>query len=388
MTSPIRVCVFTGTRAEYGLLAPLLRQIRQHDDLELYLLVSGTHLSHLHGYTIDHIIADGFVPDARLESVLASDSAQSVCKGIALTVLDVSAELERAACDYIVVLGDRFEALAVATAAVVHGVPVVHLHGGEASEGATDDRFRHAITKLSDLHFVAGEEFATRVRQMGEPSDRVFVCGPAVQDVLSTLTTMTKTDLESLLGTTFDSPTALLVYHPATAVNENPAEAVESIFNGLFEAGIQRVLASLPNADAGSASVREAIEQRATTDTRVVAFGSIGQSAYLSLLRDCDVIVGNSSSGIIEAPLLGTPTVNVGSRQDGRPRAPSVIDVRVNANSIGEACEQALGGTMIKSGTGSPYGVGASMAERVVNVLTSTDAESLRRKPFSDEVRS
>jgi UDP-hydrolysing UDP-N-acetyl-D-glucosamine 2-epimerase len=388
MTSPIRVCVFTGTRAEYGLLAPLLRQIRQHDDLELYLLVSGTHLSHLHGYTIDHIIADGFVPDARLESVLASDSAQSVCKGIALTVLDVSAELERAACDYIVVLGDRFEALAVATAAVVHGVPVVHLHGGEASEGATDDRFRHAITKLSDLHFVAGEEFATRVRQMGEPSDRVFVCGPAVQDALSTLTTVTKTELESLLGTTFDAPIALLVYHPATAVNENPAEAVESIFEGLFEAEFQRVLASLPNADAGSASVREAIEQRATADARVVAFGSVGQSAYLSLLRDCDVVVGNSSSGIIEAPLLGTPTVNVGSRQDGRPRAPSVIDVGVDTGAIAEACKQALTGAKVASATRSPYGVGASMAERVVSVITSTDPTSLRRKPFSDESRT
>ena len=208
MTPPIRVAVFTGTRAEYGLLAPLLRQIHQHEALELHLLVSGTHLSHLHGYTIEHIIADGFVPDARLESILASDSAQSVCKALALTVIDVGGELERSKCDYLVILGDRFEALAAATAAVVHGVPIVHLHGGEASEGAKDDRFRHAITKLADLHFVAGPEFAKRVRQMGEPEDRIFVCGPAVQDVLSSLTTVDRSELETILNTTFEAPTA------------------------------------------------------------------------------------------------------------------------------------------------------------------------------------
>jgi UDP-hydrolysing UDP-N-acetyl-D-glucosamine 2-epimerase len=385
MTAGIRIGVFTGTRAEYGLLAPLLRLIQQHDELDLYLLVSGTHLSHMHGYTIEHIIQDGFVPDARLESILASDTAQSVCKALALTVMDVGAELDRSECDYLVVLGDRFEALAAATAAVVHGVPVVHLHGGEASEGALDERFRNAITKLADLHFVAGEEFARRVRQMGEPDDRVFVCGPAVQDVLATLSTLSRSDLERQLGASFKPLTALVVYHPATAGSEDPTNAIESILNGVLAAGVELVFVSQPNADQRSAEVARAIESRAADDRRVVPFSSVGQIAYLSLLRECDLIVGNSSSGIIEAPLLGTPTVNVGTRQDGRPRAVGIIDVAPDATLIRDACIRTLGRSASTHPIGnSPYGLGASMAENVIRVLTSIDRISLNAKRFSE----
>jgi UDP-hydrolysing UDP-N-acetyl-D-glucosamine 2-epimerase len=385
MTAVTRVAVFTGTRAEYGLLAPLLRIVQQHDDLELHLIVSGTHLSHLHGHTIDYILDDGFVPDARLESVLASDTAQSVCKALALTVMDVGAELDRSQCDYLVVLGDRFEALAAATAAVVHGVSVVHLHGGEASEGAIDERFRNAITKLADLHFVAGEDFARRVRQMGEPADRVFVCGPAVQDVLASLTTLSRAEIELQLGARFKPLSALVVYHPATAASEDPTSAFQSIMDGVLQAGVELVFASLPNADQRSAEIARAIESNAAADDRVVAFSSIGQAAYLSLLRECSLIVGNSSSGIIEAPLLGTPTVNVGSRQDGRPRARSVIDVPPDASMIRDACIRAIGlDQSVHLGGDSPYRLGASMAEVVVNVLTSVDRRSLTAKRFSD----
>ena len=386
MPSRVKVAVFTGTRAEYGLLAPLLRLIQQHDQLSLHLLVSGTHLSHLHGHTIDHILEDGFVPDARLESILASDTAQSVSKALALTVLDVGAELERSRCDYLVILGDRFEAMAAAIAAVVHGVPVVHLHGGEASEGAADERFRHAITKLADLHFVAGEEFARRVRQMGEPADRVFICGPAVQDVLASLTTLSRDDLAHLLGIRFEWPTVLVVYHPATAGDEDPSEAISSVVHGALDAGARLVLASVPNADQGSRAIAEAIEAMALRDPRVVTFSSVGQAAYLSLLKECDLIVGNSSSGIIEAPLLGTPTINVGSRQDGRPRASTVVDVPADQDSIREACARMLETAPLeRSSADSPYRIGASMAEQVVKVLVSTDASALRAKRFTDQ---
>ena len=385
MTAQIKVGVFTGTRAEYGLLAPLLRLIKQHDQLDLYLIVSGTHLSHMHGYTIEHILEDGFIPDARLESILASDTAQSVCKALALTVMDVGAELNRSQCDYLVVLGDRFEALAAATAAVVHGIPVVHLHGGEASEGAIDERFRNAITKLADLHFVAGEDFARRVRQMGEPDDRVFVCGPAVQDVLTTLTTLGRSDLERQLGVSFKPLTALVVYHPATAGSEDPTNAIESILDGVLDAGVELVFVSLPNADQRSTEVARVIESRAANDDRVVTFSSVGQIAYLSLLRECDLIVGNSSSGIIEAPLLGTPTVNVGTRQDGRPRAAGVSDVAPEAGLIRDACIDALGSKTSDGAIGnSPYGLGASMAENVISVLTSIDPLSLNAKRFTE----
>jgi UDP-hydrolysing UDP-N-acetyl-D-glucosamine 2-epimerase len=384
MTTAIKVGVFTGTRAEYGLLAPLLRLIQQQSQLDLYLIVSGTHLSHMHGYTIEYILEDGFIPDARLESILASDTAQSICKALALTVMDVGAELNRSQCDYLIVLGDRFEALAAATAAVVHGVPIVHLHGGEASEGAIDERFRNAITKLADLHFVAGEEFARRVRQMGEPDDRVFVCGPAVQDVLSTLATLSRSDLERLLGVAFKPLTALVVYHPATAGSEDPASAVESILDGVLQAGVGLVFVSLPNADQRSVEIADAIESRAASDDRIVAFSSVGQTAYLSLLRECDLIVGNSSSGIIEAPLVGTPSVNVGTRQAGRPRAPSIIDVDPDARHVRDACVRAIGASsangLIRA---SPYGLGVSMAASVISVLTSIDPSTLTAKRFT-----
>jgi UDP-hydrolysing UDP-N-acetyl-D-glucosamine 2-epimerase len=384
MKSGTRVAVFTGTRAEYGLLAPLLRLIQQHEGLELYLLVSGTHLSHLHGYTIERIIEDGFIPDARLESILASDTAQSVCKALALTVMDVGAEIDRSQCDYLVVLGDRFEAFAAATAAVVHGVPVVHLHGGEASEGAIDERFRNAITKLADLHFVAGDEFAQRVRQMGEPDDRVFVCGPAVQDVLASLATVNRSDLEQQLGALFKPLTALVVYHPATAGAEDPAGAVASIIDGVLGAGVELVFVSQPNADEGSAAVARAIESRAAEDDRILTFSSVGQITYLSLLRECDLIVGNSSSGIIEAPLLGTPTVNVGSRQDGRPRAESVIDVAPDSRLVREACLRAIRSKAPADAMGqSPYRLGVSMAEKVISVLLSVEPGSLTAKRFT-----
>jgi len=387
MSDLILVGVFTGTRAEYGLLAPLLRLIQQHDQLELHLIVSGTHLSHLHGYTIEHILADGFIPATQIETVLASDSAQSISKALALTIIDVGAELARSGCDYLVVLGDRFEALAAATAALVHGVPIVHMHGGEASEGATDERFRHAITKLADLHFVAGDEFARRLRQMGEPEERIFVCGPAVQDVLATLTTLDKDALERELGVDFKSPTALLVYHPATADNEDPAGALDQILSGVFAAGIGLVLASFPNADESSFEISKALRRHAQDDERIVTFTSVGQEIYLSLLRECDVLVGNSSSGIIEAPLLGTPTINVGSRQAGRPRASSITDVAPLASEIEAACRRAIGeGIGVGAAIDSPYRVGASMAARVVEVLTSASDRPRRSKPFQDRM--
>jgi UDP-hydrolysing UDP-N-acetyl-D-glucosamine 2-epimerase len=339
----------------------------------------------LHGYTIDRIIEDGFIPDARLESILASDTAQSVCKALALTVMDVGAELDRSQCDYLIVLGDRFEAFAAATAAVVHGIPLVHLHGGEASEGAIDERFRNAITKLADLHFVAGDEFAQRVRQMGEPADRVFVCGPAVQDVLATLTKVSKADLEEQLGAQFTALTALVVYHPVTAGPEDPVRAILSILDGVLDAGVGLVFVSQPNADQGSAGIARAIDSRAAEDARIVTFPSVGQIAYLSLLRECDIVVGNSSSGIIEAPLLGTPTVNVGARQDGRPRAGSVIDVAPDAQLVREACLRAIHlEPSVDTIGNSPYRLGASMAENVVNVLASMNRDSLISKRFID----
>lgn len=379
-----KVAVFTGSRAEYGLLVPVLRLIEQNRSLDLQLIVSGSHLSDLHGRTIDYIYADGFVPAAAYESLLASDSTQATCKSIALNLIDIGEAFNSLRPDYLIVLGDRYEALAASLAAVVHGVPVAHLHGGETSEGALDERFRHAITKLAALHFVAADEFRARIIQMGESPERVFTCGPAVQDVLGDLIEVPRADLESSLGCELKGRLALVVYHPATSSTEDPATAMREILLGTLETGFDRLLVSMPNADSHSGRVAAELDRVSAADERIQVFSNIGQRSYLSLLRLVDVIVGNSSSGIIEAPLLGTPAVNVGDRQLGRPRSTLVFDAEPVADEISAACRQALGIDRTVPAD-SPYRAGVSMAKSVVDVLSTVDPEELQQKRFRDD---
>lgn len=375
--------MFTGTRAEYGLLVPILRRLQQSASTDMSLIVTGTHLSLLHGMTVEAVEADGFMIDERMEMVLAADSPTAVTKSLGLCLIDLAGALERQRPDLLVVLGDRFEVLAAATAALVAGIPVAHIHGGEITEGAFDDSIRHAVTKLSHLHFVATEEFAQRVRQLGEPPGRIHVVGAPALDVISSMAPITPSDLSSGLSFPLADPIILVVYHPSTIPGEDPASAIDAILNAVAQFPEASVVCSLPNADPKFNTVRARIEAFATANQNVLAVSSLGHERYLSLLRHASVIVGNSSSGIIEAPALGTPTINVGQRQKGRPMADSIRQVEPEEDAIAASIAKLLtDGT--QEASGSPYDLGVSVATSVVRVIEETDLPSLLRKSFVD----
>lgn len=386
VNAPMRVAVFTGTRAEYGLLVPVLRQLEQSERIDMSLLVAGAHLSLLHGMTINAIIEDGFTIHGRVEMLLASDTPTAIAKSIGLTIIDLGIRFEQLQPNLLVVLGDRYEVLAAATAAVVAGIPVAHIHGGEVTEGAFDDSIRHAVTKLSHLHFVATEEFGQRVAQLGEDPGRIYTVGAPAVDVINAMSPVSRADLERDLGLNLVSPLIVLVYHPSTIPGENPLETTIEILNALDELAVGSIVCSLPNADPSFSLVRQALLDFAGERDHVCAVSSLGHERFLSLVRHADCIVGNSSSGLIEAPALHTPSVNVGQRQKGRPLASSVVSSTTSRTDVLRACNLALDPEFKKVAEegSSPYDIGVSVASTIVRTIENTDLSSLLVKRFVD----
>lgn len=381
-----RVAVFTGTRAEYGLLVPILRRLRQSDEIDLSLIVSGAHLSLLHGMTITAIEADGFEIDATIEMLLANDSATAITKSLGLSLIELAGTFDRLRPELVVVLGDRYEILAAATAALIAGIPVAHIHGGEVTEGAFDDSVRHAVTKLAHLHFVATEEFAKRIRQLGEQPGNIYVVGAPALDVITEMAEPDPGDIAEFLGSDLVEPVVLVVYHPSTIPGEDPEAATEEIIAAIDGIDAGTVVCSLPNADPKFNVVRQRLEEFARRRPNAVAAASIGHERYLALLRRAAVIVGNSSSGIIEATALGTPTVNVGQRQAGRPVSPTVRTVPPERQAIAEALRWAIlpESQELARVSKSPYDSGVSVAAAVVDVIEHADLDALIRKKFYD----
>lgn len=333
-----KVCVFTGTRAEYGLLKHLMRALVEDEAFELQLVVAGSHLLPQQGHTLDEILADGFVPDAQVDLVLASNSPVSVAKSTALGLLGCADAFDRLQPDLLVVLGDRFEALAAVQAAYLQRIPVAHLHGGELTLGALDDGIRHAITKLSALHFVAHADYGRRVAQLGEEPWRIEVVGPMVGDALCRMAWLDRQTLADGLGVSVDKPWYLITWHPETLGSGEDLQALEAIYAALVEqAGDGEWVWTYPNADAGGQEILNWLLAQAARDPRLKAVPSLGQQRYLSLMRESRAVLGNSSSGLLEAPWLGVPTVNVGQRQAGRLRAETVVDCAVDAVAVRNA---------------------------------------------------
>ncbi|QXH48302.1 UDP-N-acetylglucosamine 2-epimerase (hydrolyzing) [Pseudomonas xanthosomatis] len=381
-----KVAVFTATRAEYGLLYWLMKDIQASQALQLQVLVSGMHLSPEFGETWKDIVADGFAIDAKVEMLLSSDTAVGVAKSMGLGALGFADALERLAPDMLVVLGDRFEALAVVQVAAVMRIPVAHLHGGEITEGAYDDAFRHAISKLSYLHFVAAEPYRQRVIQMGEAPQRVFNVGAFGLDHLLRTPRLSLQALSESLGFTLDRPFLLATYHPETAV-ESDATAVFSAMLAAFDAfaGYQVIL-TYPNADNGGRAIIPLLEAYAAANPRrVLAIPSLGFRRYLSAVALASAVVGNSSSGIIEVPAFGVPSVNIGARQQGRLAADSVVHCQAEAVSIREALAKALSPDFAEQcrHVVNPYGQGRAAAS-TVQVLEQLDA--VTPKSFHDLV--
>jgi UDP-hydrolysing UDP-N-acetyl-D-glucosamine 2-epimerase len=380
-----KICVFTGTRAEYGLLYWLMKNIQTSATLELQVIVSGMHLSPEFGETWKQIEQDGFVIDAKVEMVLSSDTVVGVTKSMGLGLIGFAEALDRLKPDVLVVLGDRYEALAVAQAAMIARIPIAHVHGGESTEGLIDEAIRHSITKMSHLHFVAAEEYKRRVIQLGENPKNVWVVGAAGLDNIAKLPQLTKVQIESDLGLELKSPVYLVTYHPVTLREEDSSRAMRCLLSVLDETN-GTIIITGANADTGGSALRnEAKRFAATRSNRVALVESLGVMRYLSLMRHADVVVGNSSSGLLEAPAIGTPTIDIGERQSGRLRAQSVIHCSEDEKDIRDAVARARSDEhrKIAAQRQTAYGTPGA-ADRIASVLASCTLKDILQKRFFD----
>ncbi|MDB9916630.1 UDP-N-acetylglucosamine 2-epimerase [Pseudomonadales bacterium] len=335
MTQPIKVTVFTGSRADYGLLYWLLHDIQLDAELQLQLLVTGSHLSPEFGLTYTKIIGDGFSIDEKVEILLSSDTAVGTAKSMGVAVLGYADAFVRLAPDVLIILGDRYEALAAAQTAMIMRIPILHLHGGEISEGAYDDSIRHAITKLSYLHGTSTETYRQRVIQLGEMPERVVNVGAMGLDHLHRATLLTVEQLATSLQFELKKPYMLVTYHAVTLADEKPYHAFSALLQALDCFQSHQLILTYPNADNGGREIIPLLEAYALKNHgRVLAIPSLGQERYLSAVRHADAVIGNSSSGIIEVPSFDVPTVNIGLRQRGRLAAKSVLHCDATMISI------------------------------------------------------
>lgn len=336
-----RVAVITTSRADFGIYRPLLAAIQAAPELELLLVVAGMHLAPEMGLTVREIEAEGWPIAARVECLLSSDSNLGMAKSLGLAVLGHAEALARLNPDLVVILGDRFEMFAAAAAAGPLRLPLAHLHGGELTLGALDDAWRHAMTKLSHLHFVTTQDHARRVIAMGEESWRVTVSGALSLDNLTAMDLLGREDLAHELEIGLDPAPLLVTFHPETLADDPPARQMAEVLAAL-EALARPMVFTLPNADAGGRELAALVRDFCRDHPWAVARDNLGTRRYFSLMKHAAAMLGNSSSGIIEAPSLGLPVVNLGQRQAGRTRGANLIDAACQREAILAALEQAL----------------------------------------------
>jgi UDP-N-acetylglucosamine 2-epimerase (non-hydrolysing)/GDP/UDP-N,N'-diacetylbacillosamine 2-epimerase (hydrolysing) len=377
------VCVVTGSRAEYGLLSVVLRELAQDPAFCLQVIATGMHLCPEFGLTVRAIEADGFTVDRRVEMLLSSDTAVGVTKSLGLGVIGFADALADLRPDLLLLAGDRFEILAAAEAALIARVPVAHIAGGDTTEGAFDESIRHSITKMAHLHFVTNAPAQRRVRQLGEDPERIFIVGSPGIDVIKRVRLLGREQLARELGFAFLERNLLVTFHPATL--DDPPATVQ--FGELLRA-LERlgddvgVLFTQPNADTEGRAIGAMADAYAAGHPNARVFASLGHVRYLSAVSCVDAVVGNSSSGLYEVPSLKVPTVNIGDRQRGRLAADSVINCRPEAGEI----EHAIAAAFAKdcSGTVSPYGDGTSAAKIVAALRSVSDFRALLKKRFFD----
>lgn len=386
MTRRRRICVVTGTRAEYGLLYWLLREIDDDPDLELRLVVTGAHLAPEFGSTLGAIEADGFRIDARVDALLASNTDVGVCKSLGLGVIGFADAYSFLKPDLLVVLGDRFEILAAVESAMLCNIPIAHIHGGEITEGAMDDAIRHAITKMSHFHFVAAEPYARRVIRMGESPERVWIVGAPALDNISRLELLDADAITADVGLSGEGPLFVITYHPVTRSTVGALEPHSQLMRALDRFPDARLLITKANADAEGSRINRAWEEYVSLNRdRAVLVASLGQRRYLSAVKAASVVIGNSSSGLVEAPALATPTVDIGDRQRGRLKASSVIEARERQDEISAAIVRALSAEFraeLKANM-SVYGAPGASA-RIKEILKTAPLDGVLMKAFYD----
>jgi UDP-hydrolysing UDP-N-acetyl-D-glucosamine 2-epimerase len=379
MTEPRRVAVVTGTRADYGLLRPTIARLHEDRRFELQLVVTAMHLDPRYGDTVREI-------EFPIAAQLPAGPDDSFNARMSTVIAAFGGALADLRPDVLLVLGDRWEILAAALAATGLAIPIAHIHGGELSEGSLDDAMRHSITKLSHLHFAAARPYAERVVQLGEDPSRVYVAGAAALESIATLPLLDREALAAQLGIELESPLASLTFHPASLAAAGAGDDARELalaIEDVFESGT--VVVSLPNDDPGSHAVRAELQALAGRRPNVAVFESLGQLRYLSLLRNADVVVGNSSSGVLEAPSFGVPVVNVGDRQRGRLMAANVVHAEPRRAEVAAALRAALDPAFRRSVAelDNPYGEGRT-SQIVVDALAAAPLAELRDKRFHD----
>lgn len=380
-----KICVVTGTRAEFGLLRWLMQEIQNDSELELQVLATGMHLSPEFGLTYREIEQAGFLINAKVEMLLSADTATAVTKSMGLGMIGYADAYERLAPDLIIVLGDRFEIFAATAAAMIAGIPVAHLHGGETTEGAFDEAIRHSITKMSHLHFVAADEYRRRVIQLGEQPERVFLVGGLGIDAIKRTTLMTREALEASLDFRFGLRNLLVTFHPVSLECESSTEYMRELLSALGTLKDTHLIFTMPNADTGGRELTAMVDEFVDKHPNARAYSSLGQLRYLSCMRFVDGVVGNSSSGLTEAPSMGVGTIDIGDRQRGRLRASSVIHCEPTSDKIMQAL-LILYSPEFKASLSqviNPYGAGGA-SQRIVEVLATHPLEQLVKKKFHD----
>jgi GDP/UDP-N,N'-diacetylbacillosamine 2-epimerase (hydrolysing) len=380
------ICVVTGSRAEYGLLRPLLAEIKRQKDWHLQLVATGMHLSPEFGLTYKEIEKDGFHISKKVEMLLSSDTEVGIIKSMGIGLIGFADVFKELHPDLIIILGDRFEMLAVAEAALIHKIPVAHLHGGEITEGAYDDSIRHAITKMSHIHFVATEQYRYRVIQMGENPKHVFNVGAIGLDNINNAKLFSRKELKKKLKIEFKKYNYLVTFHPATLNKKSNAEEFQQLLLAVDQQKESLFIFTKANADNGGRKINQMIDDFVFSHSKnCVAFASMGSQLYLSVLQFVDAVVGNSSSGILEAPAFKVATINIGERQKGRIQPSSIINCEAKKQAI-ENAFNIIKDAKFKSSLSNivnPYGDGKT-STRIVQHLQNIQWNKLVKKSFYD----
>jgi GDP/UDP-N,N'-diacetylbacillosamine 2-epimerase (hydrolysing) len=380
-----KICVITGTRAEYGLLRWVMQGIKDDPELELQIIATGMHLSLEFGLTYREIEQDGFHIDRKIEMLTSSDTSIGIAKSMGLGLIGFADAVSELQPDLIVVLGDRFEIFSAVAAALVARIPVAHLHGGENTEGAFDEALRHSITKMSHLHFVAAQEYRRRVIQLGEQPEHVFLVGGLGIDSIRRLPLLGRAELQTSLGFSLGRKNLLITFHPVTLETATAEAQMAELLAALSELGDTQLIFTLPNADTDGRAMIKMVEQFVARHPNARAYASLGQLRYLSCISHVDGVVGNSSSGLTEVPSFRKGTINIGDRQRGRLQAASIINCKPTRQSIDAALGRLYSDEFQLSlrQVNNPYGEGGA-SEKVVETIKHYPLEAIVKKPFYD----
>lgn len=385
------ISILTATRAEYGLLKPIISKLNEVQEFDVRIVVTGAHLSPEFGLTYREIEKDGFVIDEKIEILLSADTPSSISKSMGLAMISFADYFNKLKPDLLIVLGDRYETLAVVTTAMNQRIPIAHLYGGETTEGAIDEAIRHAITKLSYLHFTSTEEYRKRVIQLGENPSRVFNVGAiGIENILNEKL-LSKESLEKELKIDLSNRYAVVTFHPVTLERSSSREQIKSLLEVCKEYKDLKFIFTKANADAEGRVINEYIDMYSKENNNIFAFTSLGMLRYLSAIKYASVVIGNSSSGLVEVPSFGIPTINIGDRQKGRLQASSIINCNSNLIDIRRAFEIALSEDFIKKAkdTINPYGKGKT-SDKIAEVIKENllnEKINLKKKFYDCEVK-